>query len=142
MNSINFIIPGTPVGKARPKVTRNQYTGNSVTYTPDKTVSYEELTRVRYLDAARGFKFAPDTQLCVQITACFPIPASKSKKIKAAMLAKQIKPTKKPDCDNIVKIICDALNGFAYKDDAQIVMVQIGKVYAEDDRTVVKIWEV
>ena len=28
-----------------------------------------------------------------------------------------IKPTKKPDCGNIIKIICDALNGIAYRDD-------------------------
>ncbi len=58
------------------------------------------------------------------------------------MLNRIIKPAKKPDCDNIMKIICDALNGFAYKDDAQIVLAQIGKEYAEDGRTVVKIWEV
>lgn len=141
MNSICFTIPGPPVGKARPKVVRLK-NGFSHTYTPDKTVSYEELTRVRYQDAAKGFKFADSAQLCIQITACFPIPASKSKKVKAAMLARQIKPAKKPDCDNIMKIICDALNGFAYKDDAQIVLVQIGKEYAEDGRTVVKIREV
>jgi len=142
MNSICFTIPGPPVGKARAQTVRNKYTGESVSYTPDKTVSYEELTRGRYLAAAKGFKFSSDSQLCIQIASYFPVPASKSKKVKAAMLAGQIKPAKKPDWDNIGKIICDALNGFAYKDDAQIVLAQIGKEYAEDGRTVVKIWEV
>ncbi len=141
MNSINFTIPGPPVGKARPKVVRLK-NGFSHTYTPDKTVSYEELTRQRYLSATNNFRFEDDAQLCIQVTAYFPVPASKSKKVKAAMLARQIKPAKKPDCDNIMKIICDALNGFAYKDDAQIVLAQIGKEYAEDGRTAVKIWEV
>ncbi|HEX2986131.1 MAG TPA: RusA family crossover junction endodeoxyribonuclease [Caproiciproducens sp.] len=141
MKSVRFTIPGPPVGKARPKVVRLK-NGFSHTYTPDKTVSYEELTRYRYMAAARGFKFSPEAQLCIQITACFPVPTSKSKRVKADMLSGQIKPAKKPDCDNIVKIICDALNGFAYKDDAQIVLAQIGKEYAEDGHTAVKIWEI
>jgi Holliday junction resolvase RusA-like endonuclease len=141
MKSINFIIPGPPVGKARPRVVRLK-NGFSHTYTPDKSVAYEELTRARYQEAAPNFRFPDGAQLCIQITACFPIPASKSKRIKADMRDGIIKPVKKPDCDNIMKIICDALNGFAYKDDAQIVLAQIGKEYAEDGHTAVKIGEV
>ena len=44
-----------------------------------------------------------------------------------------IRPTKKPDFDNIAKIICDALNGIAYKDDASIVSAIVEKYYADDD---------
>ena len=141
MNSIKFSIPGSPQGKARPKVVRIK-TGASVTYTPDKTVRYEELTRSRYQAAAQGFQFPDDAQVAVQITARYPIPKSKSKRIKAAMLAGQIKPAKKPDCDNIVKIICDALNGIAYRDDAQIVQVQMTKEYTDEPRTDVRLWEI
>ncbi|HCW79850.1 MAG TPA: RusA family crossover junction endodeoxyribonuclease [Ruminococcaceae bacterium] len=141
MNMINFTIPGPPQGKARPKVVRIK-TGASVTYTPDKTVRYEELTRSRWQAAANGFKFADDAQIAVAITARYPIPKSKSKRVKAAMLAGSIKPAKKPDCDNIVKIICDALNGIAYRDDAQIVQVQMAKEYAGEPRTGVRLWEV
>lgn len=141
MNQITFSIPGPPQGKARPKVVRIK-TGASVTYTPDKTVRYEELTRSRYQAAAQGFKFADDAQVAVQITARYPVPKSKSKKARFAMLAGQIKPTKKPDCDNIVKIVCDALNEIAYRDDAQIVLVQVSKEYADEPRTDVRMWEV
>jgi Holliday junction resolvase RusA-like endonuclease len=141
MKVITFSIPGPPQGKARPKVVRIK-TGASVTYTPDKTVRYEELTRIRYRAAARGFKFADDAQLGVQITARYPVPKSKSKRVKAAMLSGQIKPAKKPDCDNIVKIVCDALNGIAYRDDAQIVLVQVAKEYDDEPRTFVRLWEV
>ena len=141
MPHIEFTIPGPPQGKARPKVVRIK-TGASVTYTPDKTVRYEELTRSRYQAAAHGFKFSDDAQIAVQITARYPIPKSKSKKTKFAMAAGQIKPAKKPDCDNIVKIICDALNGIAYRDDAQIVQVQMAKEYADEPRTDVRMWEV
>lgn len=58
------------------------------------------------------------------------------------MLAGQLNPTKKPDCDNIVKIICDALNGIAYKDDAQITLVQIRKKYADVPQVEVKLSEI
>lgn len=39
-------------------------------------------------------------------------------------------PLKKPDIDNIVKVVADALNGVAYHDDTQIVMVVAKKVYS------------
>lgn len=141
MSAINFTIPGPPQGKARPRVVRAK-SGISLTYTPDKTVRYEELTRIRYRAAARGFKFADDAQVGIQITARYPIPKSKSKRVKAAMLAGQIRPAKKPDCDNIVKIVCDALNGIAYRDDAQIVLAQVEKEYDDEPKTFVRLWEV
>jgi Holliday junction resolvase RusA-like endonuclease len=141
VSAINFTIPGPPQGKARPRVVRAK-SGISLTYTPDKTVRYEELTRIRYRAAARGFKFADDAQVGIQITARYPIPKSKSKRVKAAMLAGQIRPAKKPDCDNIVKIVCDALNGIAYRDDAQIVLAQVEKEYDDEPKTFVRLWEV
>lgn len=114
----------------------------SMTYTPDKTVAYEELVRLRYKAASQGFRFADDAQLAMQITAFYPVPKSKSKRIKANMLAGAMRPTKKPDCDNVIKIICDALNELAYKDDAQIVVTQMSKYYGEVPKTLVKIMEV
>lgn len=38
---------------------------------------------------------------------------------------------KKPDCDNIIKVICDALNGLAYHDDSQVCRVYFEKTYAQ-----------
>lgn len=58
------------------------------------------------------------------------------------MLAGQEQPTKKPDWDNIGKIICDALNGIAYADDSQIVLGQMVKKYSDNPRTDVRLWEV
>ena len=40
-----------------------------------------------------------------------------------------IPPTKKPDADNVVKIICDALNDVAWADDAQITVLHFEKRY-------------
>lgn len=68
--------------------------------------------------------------------------SSDSRKKRAAKLSGAIRPAKKPDCDNIGKIVADSLNGIAYKDDAQIVSMVIEKYYAEIPRVEVKITEV
>lgn len=46
------------------------------------------------------------------------------------------KPTKKPDADNIAKIILDSLNGIAYKDDAYVADFRVIKEYTEDEERV------
>ena len=56
----------------------------------------------------------------ISILALFPIPKYASKKTKELMINGYIFPTKKPDGDNIIKAILDALNGVAYRDDSQI----------------------
>lgn len=40
-------------------------------------------------------------------------------------------PTKKPDSDNIIKIILDALNDTAYFDDCEICSISFFKKYGE-----------
>ena len=47
------------------------------------------------------------------------------------MLQNKVRPTKKPDIDNIIKAVLDALNGIAYKDDTQVVQVMAQKKYAD-----------
>lgn len=130
---VNFTILADPQGKARPRVTKNKYTGKSHTYTPDKTVFYEELVRASYSKAVKG-KLAEnysDKPLYVSIEACFAIPKSTSLKKFAEMIKGNILPTKKPDCDNIAKIILDALNNVAFKDDSQVVCLVVSKRYTE-----------
>jgi Holliday junction resolvase RusA-like endonuclease len=128
-----FVVPGEPQGKGRPRFVRK--TGMS--YTPDKTVAYEELVRQRFLATANGERFGDDTEISAHIFAHYAVPKSASKKKKAAMLADEIRPMKKPDTDNIAKIVLDALNGIAYKDDSQVVFLQVEKGYAENGSVVV-----
>lgn len=53
---IEFTIPGDPRGKARPRVVRLK-NGASMSYTPDKTVAYEELKIIRtHLEKLTGEK--------------------------------------------------------------------------------------
>ena len=75
------------------------------------------------------------------IVACFELPKKRSKLQEAEMLAGIITPTKKPDWDNIGKIISDALNKFAFKDDAQITDAIIIKKYSRTPKVYVKIEE-
>lgn len=58
------------------------------------------------------------------------------------MLANRIFPVKKPDCDNIAKIILDALNKIAYKDDSQVIELSVKKLYSEKAKVLVHIEEI
>ena len=122
MNEIRFTIPGKPFGKQRPRVVnRGKF---STAYTPKETVEYENLVKLYYSQTAHGYMFPDDAMLDVRIFAFYEVPKSASKKKKAAMLAQDIRPTKKPDFDNIGKIICDSLNLVAYHDDSAVVDAQ------------------
>ncbi len=57
------------------------------------------------------------------------------------MLQNIVSPTKKPDIDNIAKVILDALNKLAFKDDNQITKLSIEKVYSEEEKVYVKVEE-
>lgn len=130
-----FIIHAAPVGKARPRVTRNG------TFTPAKTRAYEKLVRVEY-GAQCGAQYFGDSPLAVSITAYYQIPKSASKRKRGQMESKIIRPTVKPDADNVCKAVCDALNGVAWKDDAQIVNLIFEKHYGAEPRVKVEIEEV
>lgn len=126
---ISFSVPGVPKGKGRPRFAR---IGNFVrTYTPKETASYENLIKVMFLEQAQKTKFKPldSGEACsVFISASFQYPKSMSRKAVAS------KPpyTKKPDCDNIAKIVCDSLNGVAWADDSQIISLTIMKQYISE----------
>jgi len=63
------------------------------------------------------------------VTAYYTPAASTSKRKLAQMQAGLLLPMKKPDLDNVIKAACDALNKFAYHDDAQIVSIECSKAY-------------
>ena len=50
------------------------------------------------------------------------------------MLNGELLPAKKPDIDNIAKTVLDALNSVAYRDDTQVVELQLRKQYSEKPR--------
>lgn len=76
------------------------------------------------------------------VSAYYPVPESHIKKQKERELRNFVLPTKKPDIDNILKIIMDGLNGVAYHDDKQVVEVTIRKRYSSEPRVEVVLMEV
>ncbi len=135
-NVIELLIEEEITGKARPRM--NTKTGKA--YTPTKTKNYEYL--VRYIFVNKYHDFKPfEKEIHMKITAYFRVPKNVSKLKEAEMLGGIINPTKKPDWDNIGKIICDALNKFAYKDDNQITECTVIKKYSRIPKVKVEIWE-
>lgn len=131
-----FEVPGKITGKGRPRV--NSYTG--IVYTPTKTKDYENLIEQYFLLKYPRFKQI-EQRTKVSIIAYFDIPKSTKKSDIEGMLNNEISPTKKPDIDNIVKIVLDAMNKFAFKDDTQITKLEVEKKYGNEEKIVVKIEE-
>lgn len=120
---VQFVVKGTPKGKARPRFVR---TGKGVrTYTPKATETYQNDVLSAYMDTYKGTKL--NGPIYARITAYFDIPKSTPKNKRAGMKWYD----KKPDVDNIAKSVMDALNGVAYDDDKQIIWLVIRKMYGE-----------
>ena len=69
--------------------------------------------------------------ISLRLIAYFPVPNSYSKKMRGECVAGLIKPTVKPDIDNVVKAALDAMNGVVYADDKQVFELSITKQYTE-----------
>lgn len=117
------------IGKARPRM--NTITGHA--YTPSKTKNYEYFTRFIFTNKYSDYEQL-EGRLQVKIIAYIELPKKRTKLAEAEMLANIQSPTKKPDIDNIVKIILDSLNGYAYKDDKQITKLEVEKRYARSSK--------
>lgn len=118
------VIEGKIKGKARPRF--NTKTGRA--FTPGDTVSYENWVKSCYKEQDGRYL---EGSLKAVITAYYEIPKSYTKKRVQAIKEGLELPIKKPDADNIAKIILDSLNGIAYKDDSQIVNLTVIKKYTD-----------
>ena len=124
--TITFCVPGHPQGKGRARSVMRG--GHIAHYTPEKTRSYESIIRgFAYEAMLKAIPF--DGPVEVVMSAIFDIPASWPAKKRAAAMCGDIKPTKKPDIDNIIKAVVDACNGVVFRDDCQIIKGQYAKAY-------------
>ena len=135
---ITFTVLGEPRGKQRPRF--NPKTGRKP-HTPGETVAYEKLIQWEYLRQCKNYRFPDDVPLRLDIVAYYGIPQSASKKKQEAMAKAYLRPTKKPDYDNVQKIVGDALNKVAYKDDSQIVDSRVQKFWSYAPKITVTIQE-
>lgn len=133
-----FKIPGKVQAKQRPRMNLH----NGRVYTPQPTINYENFVKMCYADYANQMGWTPiEGAIRAEIGVFMPIPKSDSKKKRALKISGQIRPTVKPDADNIAKSVLDALNGLAYADDKQIVECEVKKYYGEEPCVYVKLIE-
>ena len=131
-----FEIKEKAIGKQRPRYSSKTHR----MYTPTKTSTFEEKVKWAFKS-----KYNIETELSTKpfkakIIAVFEPAKSLSKKKKEELLYKDY--TKKPDADNIAKIILDSLNGLAYKDDNQVAELLVLKKYGDENKIIVEIEEI
>ena len=128
-------IPGAPVTKARPQVTRNG------TFTPKKTRDWEKRAGLlcRLALQRAGLQRIEKPQL-ITIHAVFVFPRPKRLPKKGPRIQHGVR----PDLDNLVKALKDAMDGVLMADDAQITSLTALKFYAASDESPavhVRLWE-
>lgn len=133
---VEFTVPGLH-GKDRPRMTKTGHV-----YTPKATQNFEELVQFCCRMAHRGVVKPAEGPVSVTIKAYHPIPRSAPKYKREKMLSGALVPVTKPDADNVIKIVLDALNGMAYRDDKQVTILRYLKRYAEDPAVYVRVEEV
>ena len=129
---ITFEVPGEPRGKGRPRFSKDGHA-----YTDSETRAYENKIIAYYRKQLGAFQWPDSAFISVTVTAHYPIPKSATKAAKAMMEAGAILPSRKPDIDNVLKVVLDALNGVAYKDDSRVVEVCAGKRYGLTPKLVI-----
>lgn len=134
---ITFSIPGQPQGKGR---ARAFTTPNGIRmHTPEKTIYYENLIKHCFLAETGGTCPRSSEQIYIKACNYHQIPRSKSKRFASDARKQEIRPTTKPDIENVSKAILDALNGIAYLDDSQVVSLSIKKFYDDNPRVEVTV---
>ncbi len=127
-------IPGELRGKGRPRF------GNGQTYTPPATANAEAWVRACAVEAFTGAPLAG--AIAVRLDIGVAIPRSWPKKRRAQALDGLVWPTGRPDLDNQLKLVGDALNGIVWADDAQIVRAEVVRRYVEAPAAVLTVTEV
>ncbi len=132
---IEFFVPGPPQGKARAR-TFTTRTGRVRSCTPGKTVAYEGAIRSSCRTAAGWQKepyYPKGTPVIIRVVAQYG-PPKRLTKAEAFRIQNGLRfPTRKPDIDNVLKAVADALNGVAYHDDSQVVMIEAQKLFSSEE---------
>lgn len=123
------IVTGKIKGKQRPRF--NTKTGRA--FTPGDTITYENWIKCCYQEQDGRFIDGP---VKARIEVYYKIPKSYSKKRVQAIRDGLEMPLKKPDSDNIAKIVLDSLNKIAFNDDAQVVELTVIKRWTEEQERI------
>ena len=139
---MKIIIYGEPVAQGRPRFTmRNGY---PQAIDPANSREYKEKVKLYAIHAMKQESYTtPEGAILVDIVFHMSIPQSWPKKKRTEAAQGLIRPTSKPDIDNLFKCLTDALKGLAWKDDSQITDVHMKERYTDTmPRTEITITEV
>ena len=132
---ITFTVYGEPVAQGRPRASTQG--GFVRLYDPKKSKDYKDYVRLAAAEHAPAALL--EGPLGMVLTVYRSIPKSFSKKKAALAEGGEIRPVSKPDVDNYLKGVKDALKGVIWKDDSQVVEVFAQKRYSAKPRIEVKI---
>jgi Holliday junction resolvase RusA-like endonuclease len=121
---VTITIGGEPVAKGRPRMTRKGFA-----YTPAATRKYEAHGRLAAQLAMDG-RPPIEAPVRIELLVELPVPASWSKRKSADAITGHVRPTSRPDVDNYLKAILDAINTIVVADDAQVVEVYAKKKFS------------
>ena len=136
---IHFTVYGESVAQGRPRATN--VSGHTRLYDPKKSSDFKDFVKLVASEHAPEKLIEGAIRLTLKMYR--PIPKAISKSAKKAALAEagKIRPTSKPDVDNYVKSVKDALKWVIWKDDSQVVDLVAGKYYGERPRVEITIEE-
>ena len=102
---IKVVTPNPTLGKDGGEfVVKAAYKGNGTMVTIPEEYDWINMVKMEYVSQTDNFRFPDDAMLDMRILAFYSIPKSKSKKTRELMQKGLLRPTKKPDMDNVVKI--------------------------------------
>lgn len=139
MSEITFTVPGAPVGKGRP-IAGKSFAGFTTLRTPSKTLRYESEVKLFAAQAMAG-REPISGAVAVRLGVFCAIPKSMTKRDRLRVERDELRPTTKPDLDNVIKAVFDGMNGVVWKDDVQVVSATVEKVYSDSPRVVVTVKE-
>jgi Holliday junction resolvase RusA-like endonuclease len=128
--AISFTVFGNPIPKARARTVRGK-SGKVHSFTPADTEMWE--STIYYSALPHRPANLLEGALALEATFYFMPPKNRPKG--------RVHPSVKPDLDNCVKSVKDALEGLIYVNDSQIVEEHSKKRYDQTPRIEVKIWE-
>lgn len=135
MNVLKIEIPGDVQAQQRPKFSR--YGNNVSVRDPKESKDYKSFVRLV------ASQVAPDTliteEIRLKIDVYRKIPKSFSKKKHQQAVDGELRPTTKPDVDNLAKGIKDGLSKVIWHDDSQVTELFVRKLYSENPRAEVTI---
>lgn len=115
MNWHTFKVNVKVRGQSRPRFTKS---GHAFKSKHDK--EYEQIIRNAYIESGGTF-LGDDVPIQIHVYVFRSLPKSTPKKVK------EQPDMNKPDIDNVIKSVLDALNGVAFADDKQVICVNAYK---------------